>query len=64
MKQGNPFVQVAIAAALAIGGPALATAPTAAADAVAYLLNVTVRPGYNFADADRALRRTTYRPAG
>ncbi|OBH10395.1 hypothetical protein A5695_21985 [Mycobacterium sp. E1747] len=29
--------------------------PTAHADAVAYLINVTVRPGYNFADADAAL---------
>lgn len=33
------------------------TAPTrvASADAVAYLINVTVRPGYHFADADQAL---------
>jgi hypothetical protein len=30
-------------------------APTARGDAVAYLVNVTVRPGYNFADADVAL---------
>ncbi|MGV0734588.1 DUF732 domain-containing protein [Mycolicibacter sinensis] len=35
---------------------AILAAPTARADAVAYLLNVTVRPGYNFADADDALR--------
>jgi hypothetical protein len=55
MKQGKPFAQVAIATAVAIGGAAVATAPTAAADAVAYLLNVTVRPGYNFANADQAL---------
>jgi Protein of unknown function (DUF732) len=27
----------------------------ARADALAYLVNVTVRPGYNFADADQAL---------
>ncbi|WP_239645564.1 DUF732 domain-containing protein [Mycobacterium sp. UM_CSW] len=33
----------------------MATAPAAGADAVAYLLNVTVRPGYNFANADAAL---------
>jgi hypothetical protein len=33
----------------------LLTAPQANADAVAYLLNVTVRPGYNFANADTAL---------
>ncbi|CDO86156.1 hypothetical protein AWC29_29375 [Mycobacterium triplex] len=30
--------------------------PRASADAVAYLLNVTVRPGYNFPNADEALR--------
>jgi hypothetical protein len=30
-------------------------APPARADAVAYLLNVTVRPGYNFAGTDDAL---------
>ena len=29
--------------------------PTARADVVAYLLNVTVRPGYNFAGADQAI---------
>jgi hypothetical protein len=29
--------------------------PRAHADAVAYLIEVTVRPGYNFADADDAL---------
>jgi hypothetical protein len=31
-------------------------APQAHADEVAYLLNVTVRPGYNFANTDAALR--------
>lgn len=30
-------------------------APSAQADSVAYLVNVTVRPGYNFANADAAL---------
>lgn len=34
---------------------ALAVAPTGHADVVAYLVNVTVRPGYNFASADAAL---------
>lgn len=29
--------------------------PAAHADAVAYLVNVTVRPGYNFPNADAAL---------
>jgi len=31
------------------------SAPHADADAVAYLVNVTVRPGYNFANADDAI---------
>lgn len=31
------------------------TPATAAADAVAYLVNVTMRPGYDFANADAAL---------
>ena len=34
---------------------ALAGAPSAHADQVAYLVNVTVRPGYNFPNADAAL---------
>ena len=34
---------------------ALAAAPTAQADVVAYLVNVHVRPGYNFPNADAAL---------
>lgn len=29
--------------------------PTARGDAIAYLVNVTVRPGYNFANAEEAL---------
>jgi hypothetical protein len=33
----------------------LASAPRVRADVVAYLVNVTVRPGYNFANADAAL---------
>jgi hypothetical protein len=33
----------------------LSSAPLAHADAVAYLVNVTVRPGYHFASADDAL---------
>lgn len=32
-----------------------AIAPCARADAAGYLVNVTVRPGYNFAGADQAL---------
>lgn len=34
---------------------ALAGVASAHADQVAYLVNVTVRPGYNFANADAAL---------
>lgn len=36
-------------------GGGFAAAPESAADAVAYLVNVTVRPGYNFPSADAAL---------
>lgn len=35
---------------------ALVAAPASHADAVAYLLNVTVRPGYNFPNGDAAIR--------
>jgi hypothetical protein len=45
---------LALAATVLVGGQ-LAVAPGAHADVVAYLVNVTVRPGYNFADADAAL---------
>jgi hypothetical protein len=45
-----------IAASLAgLSALALAGAPLAHADQVAYLVNVTVRPGYNFENADAAL---------
>ncbi|WP_328353271.1 DUF732 domain-containing protein [Mycobacterium sp. NBC_00419] len=42
----------AVACAAAVG---LSAAPPAQADSVAYLVNVTVRPGYNFPNADAAL---------
>jgi len=42
-------------AALFCAGAVLAGTPTASADAVAYLVNVTVRPVYPFANADQAL---------
>ncbi len=48
------IVTPAAATLLALGGYVLPT-PAASADAVAYLVNVTVRPGYNFANADQAL---------
>jgi hypothetical protein len=43
----GPLVAATLAAAL--------TVPAAKADAVAYLVNVTVRPGYNFPNARAAL---------
>lgn len=52
MKLRKPVVGLALATQFALGA---AMAPTASADAVAYLVNVTVRPGYNFANADHAL---------
>ena len=39
----------------ACGAAVLAGTPAAQADAVAYLVNVTMRPGYNFTGADAAL---------
>jgi hypothetical protein len=45
-----------LAACVALAGAAtLALAPCARADVVAYLVNVHVRPGYNFPNADAAL---------
>ncbi|MCW2687463.1 MAG: hypothetical protein JWR37_2353 [Mycobacterium sp.] len=46
---------VLLATAGALGAVTLAGPPAAQADAVAYLVNVTVRPGYNFPNADAAL---------
>lgn len=43
---------VALATAGVVAAPAT---PDARADAVAYLIGVTVRPGYNFANVDAAL---------
>jgi uncharacterized protein DUF732 len=44
-----------ILAVVSLSVVALAGAPSAHADQVAYLVNVTVRPGYNFPNADAAL---------
>ena len=41
--------------ASSIGVTAMLGTPHANADAVAYLFNVKVRPGYNFANSDDAL---------
>ncbi|MCV6973924.1 DUF732 domain-containing protein [Mycobacterium bourgelatii] len=43
------------AAALLVGVVPMTAMPRADADVVAYLVNVTMRPGYNFANADAAL---------
>jgi hypothetical protein len=52
---GKSLVGVVIAGAALFAVATLASAPCVRADVVAYLLNVTVRPGYNFANADAAL---------
>ena len=44
-----------LASAVAVSAVALAAAPSAQADQVAYLVNVHVRPGYNFPNAEAAL---------
>jgi hypothetical protein len=46
---------IASLVATSVGLLGVTTAPYALADEVAYLVNVTVRPGYNFASADDAL---------
>jgi hypothetical protein len=42
-------------ALIGLFGVAVSVAPHARADAVAYVVNVTMRPGYNFPNADAAL---------
>jgi hypothetical protein len=48
-------VLIGTLAVAAFSGAVVGQPPHARADVVAYLLNVTVRPGYNFANADQAL---------
>lgn len=48
-------VAAPVAATIAVTAAATVTAASAQADAVAYLVNVTVRPGYNFPNADAAM---------
>lgn len=49
-------MKLAIAAVATAGAAAAAVvAPTANADVVAYLVNVHVRPGYNFPNAEAAI---------
>lgn len=49
------LVSNAMAAVLATAAAAVTLAPPAGADSVAYLVNVHVRPGYNFPNADAAI---------
>ncbi|MEZ0351919.1 DUF732 domain-containing protein [Mycobacterium sp. pR1184] len=44
-----------LVAGLTMSWAAVATVAPSRADSVAYLFNVTVRPGYNFANADQAI---------
>jgi Protein of unknown function (DUF732) len=50
----NPSATATLTLA-AVGATALAVCSPARADEVAYLVNVTTTPGYNFANADQAL---------
>jgi len=49
------YAAILVSATAALSSVGLGGAPTAGADAVAYLVNVTVRPGYNFPNAEAAL---------
>lgn len=57
-KKLRSLLTTCVAALVVLAGGAVCTvvAPAAHADAVAYLVNVTVRPGYHFTGADDALR--------
>src|SRR6478735_7197122 len=54
MTRPSPALPASLCA-LALGCAAVVGSAEARADTVAYLVNVTVRPGYHFADADDAL---------
>ena len=54
MGHGRSVASLMFSATAIFAASAVAP-PRAVADAVAYLVNVTVRPGYNFANADAAL---------
>jgi hypothetical protein len=49
------LVSNVMAAALTTAAAAVVLAPPAGADSVAYLVNVHVRPGYNFPNAEAAI---------
>ena len=49
------FAGVTLTLAGTLGAAIVANPPASSADGVAYLVNVTVRPGYNFPNAEAAL---------
>lgn len=55
MSQRSPIATVVLAFTALFGVAISTSAGSAHGDTVAYLVNVTVRPGYNFANADHAL---------
>lgn len=55
MVKSRPLKMLLTFQVVGLAAAALVGPPHARADAVAYLINVTVRPGYNFANADDAL---------
>jgi Protein of unknown function (DUF732) len=52
---GKPLAAVFLSCAALFGLATTATVPGARADVVAYLVNVHMRPGYDFPNADAAL---------
>jgi hypothetical protein len=52
---GTDRLTALASAVLTCLGVGVVGTPTASADSVAYLVNVTVRPGFNFASVDHAL---------
>jgi hypothetical protein len=55
VNKRTSLISLLLATAALSGAATVASPPCARADAFAYLVNVTVRPGYNFANADAAL---------
>lgn len=55
MNRRKRSVGAITTAVLAMGWTAVVAVAPARADSVAYLFNVMVRPGYNFANADQAI---------
>lgn len=54
LRGRRPLMTAALIAP-ALAGIAMGSIPVAEADSVAYLVNVTMRPGYNFPNANAAL---------